>query len=223
MVDCYINSTNLSDLAAYVLADYTVTSAPINRTVYAGGCASYVASKAKIGLKKIKIPLRVIKKTTQEAEAIKSYILSLCMSPETNLRLPNGCNYIVALTESGQAKKMREGVIDFMLSFTGYQRGNLVTAKTPTVMCFSTVPETPYKITGVVADAGEYQIAGVTIARCAVDDVIVIDGLAGKLSKNGDAILIADTNFVSFPALSPGQNTVVCTTPATVEYYPIYM
>lgn len=223
MLKWYINGHEMSSKGVYIAPGYTVTSAPISRSVYSGGCASYVATKAKIGLKTLKLPVKIVQDTTDKADSIRSWMLSVCLGSKVDAALPNGKRYVVALTDTGEVEKFAEGVLDFTLEFTGYQRGELVTAQTPNVMCFSTVPETPYKITATVAAAGSFSMAGVTFTKCAVGDVLVIDGLNGKLTKNGLAVLIADTDFVSFPVLSPGQNTVNCTVSATVEYYPISM
>lgn len=223
MLKWYINGTEMSSKGIFIATGYSVTSAPINRTVYSGGCASYVATKAKIGLKKLKLPLRIIQDTTEKADSTRSWALSLCFGSEVDIALPNGNRYVAAMTNAGETTKLDEGVLEFTVEFTGYQRGEKVSAQTPDVMCFSTVPETPYKITGTVPAAGDFTMAGVTFTKCDVGDVICIDGMAGKLTKNGDAVLIADTDFVSFPVLSPGHNTVNCTANATVEYYPIFM
>ena len=222
MLEWYINGKEMTKNGAYIKTGYIVTSAPINRSVCSNGCAAYVATKAKIGLKSLKIPVRIITDTAA-ADGIRSMILSMCIDENVDIVLPNGNRYVSVLVNSGEADAVSRGVIDFTLEFSGYQRGELITAKTPNVMCFSTVPETPYKITATVAAAGSFSMAGVTFTKCAVGDVLVIDGLNGKLTKNGLAVLIADTDFVSFPVLSPGQNTVNCTVSATVEYYPIFM
>lgn len=223
MLKWYISGHEMSSNGVYIATGYTVTSAPISRSVYSGGCASYVATKAKIGLKTLKLPVRIVQDTTGKADSTRSWMLSLCLGSEVDIALPNGKRYVAALTSTGEVEKFAEGVIDFTLEFAGYQRGELVTAQTPNVMCFSTAPETPFKITATVATAGSFSMAGVTFKKCTVGDVLVIDGLNGKLTKNGLAVLIADTDFVSFPVLSPGQNTVNCTVSATVEYYPIFM
>ena len=219
----YINGIEMTNRCVFITSDYTVSSASVSRSVYSGGCASYVATKAKIGLKKLKLPLRIIQDTTEKADSTRSWALSLCFGSEVYISLPNGNRYVAALTDSGETTKLDEGVLELTVVFTGYQRGEKVDAQTPDVMCSSTVPETPYKITGTVLAAGDFTMAGVTFKKCDVGDVICIDGLAGKLTKNGDAVLIADTDFVSFPVLSPGHNTVNCTASATVEYYPIFM
>lgn len=223
MLKWYIDNREMSAYGIYVASGYSVTSAPVSRSVYSGGCASYVATRPMIGLKTLKIPVRVVQDTTDQADSIRSWMLSLCLGSKVALVLPNGKRYVAALTDAGEVEKFAEGVLDLTLTFTGYQRGQRVTAQTPDVMCLSTVPETPFRITATVPAAGSFTMAGVTFANCAAGDVLVVDGLGGKLTKNGEAVLIADTDFIRFPTLSPGGNTVNCDAAATVEYDPIFM
>lgn len=223
MLKWYIDGHEMSSKGAFIATGYTVTSAPISRAVYSGGCASYVATKARIGLKTLKLPVRIVQDTTDKADSIRSWMLSMCLGSKVDIALPNGKHYVAALTDAGEVEKFAEGVIDFTLEFTGYQRGERITAQTPDVMCFSTVPETPYKITATVVAAGSFTMAGVTFTGCAAGDVLTIDGVTGKVTKNGSAMDISKTDFLKFPVLVPGKNTVGCTVAAAVEYYPIFM
>lgn len=219
----YINGIEMTNRGVFITSDYTVSSASVSRSVYSGGCASYVATKAKIGLKTIRLPLRIVQESTDMADSMRSWMLSMCLESKVEMMLPNGKTYVAALTDAGEVEKSAEGVIDFTLEFTGYQRGEIVKAQTPNIMCFSTVPETPYRITATVGDGGSFTMAGVTFSDCAAGDVLVIDGIAGKVTKNGSAMDISKTDFLKFPVLFPGKNTVTCTGSASVEYYPIFM
>lgn len=219
----YIGGVEMINRGVFLTPDYTVSSAPVSRSVYSGGCASYVATKAKIGLKTLKLPVKIVQESTDTADSVRSWLLSMCLESKVEIALPNGKRYVAALTDAGEVEKFAEGVIDFTLEFTGYQRGELTRAQTPSVYCFSTVPETPFRITATVAAAGSFTMAGVTFTGCAVGDVLTIDGMEGKVTKNGSPIDISTTDFLKFPSLSPGQNTVNCTVTAEVEYYPIFM
>ena len=219
----YINGIEMTNRCIFLTSDYTVSSASVSRSVYSGGCASYVATKAKIGLKEIKLPIRIVQESTDMADSMRSWMLSMCLESKVEMMLPNGKTYVAALTDAGEVEKSAEGVIDFTLEFTGYQRGEIVKAQTPNIMCFSTVPETPYRITATVGAGGSFTMAGVTFSDCAAGDVLVIDGIAGKVTKNGSAMDISKTDFLKFPVLFPGKNTVTCTGSASVEYYPIFM
>lgn len=219
----YIGGIEMTNRGVFLTSDYTVSSAPVSRSVYSGGCSSYVATKARIGLKTLKLPVRIVQDTTDNADSVRSWLLSMILESKVEIALPNGKRYVVALTDTGEVEKFAEGVIDFTLELTGYQRGDLVKAQTPSIMCFSTVPETPFRITATVNSAGSFSMAGVTFSDCAAGDVLVIDGMTGKVTKNGSAMDISKTDFLKFPVLSPGKNTVTCTVSASVEYYPIYM
>lgn len=219
----YINGIEMTNRGVFITSDYTVSSASVSRSVYSGGCASYVATKAKIGLKTIRLPVRIVQESTDMADSMRSWMLSMCLESKVEMMLPNGKTYVAALTDAGEVEKSAEGVIDFTLEFTGYQRGEIVKAQTPNIMCFSTVPETPYRITATVGAVGSFTMAGVTFSDCAAGDVLVIDGIAGKVTKNGSAMDISKTDFLKFPVLFPGKNTVTCTGSASVEYYPIFM
>ena len=219
----YINGIEMTNRCIFLTSDYTVSSASVSRSVYSGGCASYVATKAKIGLKAIKLPVRIVQESTDMADSMRSWMLSMCLESKVEMMLPNGKTYVAALTDTGEVEKSAEGVIDFTLEFTGYQRGEIVKAQTPNIMCFSTVPETPYRITATVGAGSSFTMAGVTFSDCAAGDVLVIDGIAGKVTKNGSAMDISKTDFLKFPFLTPGKNTVISTGVAAVEYYPIFM
>lgn len=220
----YIGNTEMTSRGVFIAPGYTVSSAPVSRSVYSGGCASYVATKAKIGLKTLTLPLRIVQETTEAADSLRSWALSLCLEKDVSITLPNGKSYIAALTSTGEVEKFAEGVLDCTIELAGYQRGEAVTATTPNVFCLSTVPETPYKITGTVDTPDEdFVMAGITFTDCSVDDVIVIDGINKKITKNGNSLDLSTTDFVSFPVLKPGENTVYCDVFAEIVYYPVYM
>lgn len=223
MLEWYINGKEMTQNGAYISTGYIVTSAPVNRSVYAGGCSAYVATKAKIGLKSLKIPVRIVKSSAVDASRTKSAILSMCLGDKVDIMLSNGDRYVAALVSAGEAESVSNGVLDFTLEFLGYQRGELVSAKTPAVMCFSTAPETLYKATVKSDRDGSFVLAGITFLGCKPGDKLVVDGLTGRLLKNGTPVLIADTDFVSFPFLQPGENEVRCTTEADIEYYPVFL
>ena len=60
MNNWYINGIEMTRRGVFLTSNYTVSSASVSRSVYSGGCASYVATKAKIGLKAIKLPVRIV-------------------------------------------------------------------------------------------------------------------------------------------------------------------
>ena len=121
----YINGIEMTNRGVFLTSDYTVSSASVSRSVYSGGCASYVATKAKIGLKTIRLPVRIVQESTDMADSVRSWMLSMCLESKVEMMLPNGKTYVAALTDTGEVEKSAEGVIDFTLEFTGYQRGEI--------------------------------------------------------------------------------------------------
>ncbi len=219
----YINGVEMTGRGVLVKTGYSASCAALSRSVYSGGCGLYIATSAKIGLKTLSIPLRIVRRTTEGADSVRSWLLSLCLERENEIMLPNGKQYRAALIKAQKPKKEAEGILDFTLEFSGFEHGEPVTATTPTIFCPSTAPETPCKITGKVGTAGAYSMAGVEFTDCAKDDVIVLDGLIGSVTVNGQPADMSKNNFVSFPTLHPGENSVLCDTVATVAFFPIFL
>lgn len=69
-------------------------------------------------------------------------------------------------------------------------------------------------------DAG-YTIMGALFSNVAIGDVLVFDGINGAVLKNGQS-WAAQTEWVHFPSLTPGENTIQADGPVTVEYCPSY-
>ena len=67
-----------------------------------------------------------------------------------------------------------------------------------------------------------YPLGGAIFPSVSNGDVLVFDGIDGKITKNG-ANAAASVNWTEFPQLFPGENTITCPDDVTVEYYPTYI
>ena len=67
-----------------------------------------------------------------------------------------------------------------------------------------------------------YPLGGAVFPSVSNGDVLVFDGIDGKITKNG-ANAAASVNWTEFPQLFPGENTITCPDDVTVEYYPTYI
>ena len=67
-----------------------------------------------------------------------------------------------------------------------------------------------------------YPLGGAIFPSVSNGDVLVFDGIDGKITKNG-ANAAASVNWTEFPQLVPGENTIPCPDDVTVEYYPTYI
>ena len=78
---------------------------------------------------------------------------------------------------------------------------------------------------GTAADiAGKCYAVGdtVTITGVTAGDVLVVDGIEGRILQNG-APCAGNMSFLHLPALVPGENVFSCPEVLTVEYYPTYI
>ena len=111
-------------------------------------------------------------------------------------------------------------------TFKGPRRDALATETIPgggSIFCASTLPFTDARLTVTAgAASAAYQLGGATFSNVSAGDVLVFDGIGGKITKNG-ANAAASVNWTDFPALTPGNNTIAAADPVTVEYYPTYI
>ena len=74
----------------------------------------------------------------------------------------------------------------------------------------------------VEAAAEQYNMAGVTWHNVQPGDILVLDGLRKRMTKNGTNAAL-ENDAAGWPKLAPGRNVLMCPDPLTVEYYPTYL
>ena len=91
-----------------------------------------------------------------------------------------------------------------------------------TVLCASTIPETDCRITATAAStASELTVGTVKFSNVTAGDVLVADGIDGKITKNNQAVT---AEFIRLPYLTRGENTIAGTfSSMIVEYYPTFI
>lgn len=97
-----------------------------------------------------------------------------------------------------------------------------VTTTDKKVYCQSTMPKTDCRLTATAASNGSNFVLGTaTFASVSANDVLVVDGINGLITKNGTP---ATASFIRLPYLVPGQNTITSTVNTLkVEYYPTFI
>ena len=90
------------------------------------------------------------------------------------------------------------------------------------VHCQSTMPQTDCKLTAMAtANTSNFVLGTVTFSSVSANDVLVVDGINGLITKNGNP---ETANFIRLPYLVPGENTITSTVSnLTVEYYPTFI
>lgn len=98
----------------------------------------------------------------------------------------------------------------------------VVTTTNKKVYCQSTVPKTDCKLTATATSSESNFVLGTaTFANVSANDVLVVDGINGLITKNGTP---TTASFIRLPYLVPGENTISSTiNTLTVEYYPTFM
>ena len=109
-----------------------------------------------------------------------------------------------------------------VFKFKGVQHLPLVVLSGKDVYCESTLPKTDCRIiTTATSDKSNAKVGTATFASVSSNDVIVVDGIDGIITKNGQP---ATASFVRLPYLVPGDNSIECSFDnVTIEYYPTFM
>jgi hypothetical protein len=85
------------------------------------------------------------------------------------------------------------------------------------------MPFSAARLTATVgASAAEYTLGGAVFSNVTAGDVLCFDVINSAVTRNGvnDA---GNTEWVHFPALIPGENTIEAADPVLVEFSPAYI
>lgn len=221
----HINGTNIADFGV-IVESMKVGAIDTSVSVYQGvNRTNFNVLDTIQYMRPISINLFYSAPTRRELALIKSKIDNM-MIGKLELWLPDGFYYTSHLVSAGEEKYLgvdRNKVIALCsYQFKGIRHDPLETVQSNTVICKSTVPRTDCRLTCTASqDYAELQIDTVTIKNVHEDDVLVVDGINGRILQNG-ALCAGNMSFIHFPSLSPEENTLTCPEDLTVEYYPTY-
>ena len=222
----YVGSTDIATYGALV-ENYTISGTAITNAQYKGiNRTNFNLLKQTYGYKQITLNLVLIDDTRKDLVTNKSQLDSL-FTGKVELLMPDGFYYTAFLQTAGEltiiGQNNNEVLAQCKYTFSGIQHDALVTATGNTVNCSSTMPYTDCRLTCTASQAyQELQIGPVTVTDVAQGDVIVADGINGRILQNG-APCAGNMSFIHFPTLVPGSNTITCPETLTVEYYPTYI
>ena len=163
--------------------------------------------------------------TKRELALIKSKLDNM-MVGKLELWLPDGFFYSAYLLSAGEENVLgvenNKVIALCTYQFKGVRHDKLETVNGNTVICKSTVPRTDCRLTCTASqNYASLQIDTVTITNVTAGDVLVVDGITGRILQNG-GLCAGNMSFVHFPSLVPDENTLTCDEDLTVEYYPTY-
>lgn len=221
----HINGVNIADYGVLV-ESLKVGAIETQNSVYQGvNRTGFNVLNTIQYMRAINVSLFYSAPTRRELALIKSKLDNM-MGGKLELWLPDGFYYSAYLVSAGEENYLgveRNKVIALCAyQFKGIRHDKLETVQGNTVVCKSTVPRTDCKLTCTASqDYASLVIDTVTITGVHAGDVLVVDGITGRILQNG-ALCAGNMSFIHFPFLVPNENTLTCAEDLTVEYYPTY-
>ena len=226
----HINGTNIADFGVLV-ESLRVGAIETQQETYQGVNRSNFNVLDTIQyMRTINVNLFYSAPTKRELALIKSKIDNM-MIGKLDLYLPDDFYYSAYLVSAGEENVLgveRNQVIALCsYQFKGVRHDPLEVVHTTaaadnSVICKSTVPKTDCKLTCTAStNYASLQVDTVTITNVTAGDIIVVDGITGRILQNG-APCAGNMTFIHFPSLVPEENKLTCPEDLTVEYYPTY-
>ncbi|MBQ7860351.1 MAG: hypothetical protein IJ347_09510 [Faecalibacterium sp.] len=228
--DFYIGGVGSGEFGVRLLSDYTVGGTPLTRSRQKlPGVQGWLPLATEYGLRSIKLPVHLAAKSPRAAAEQKSRLDAAFAAEPVELYLPNGFYYTASLESAGEAQELSDDgcLLECTYTLLGYAHDPLETVTIPagggTLYARGTAPEMACRLTCTVgAAAAIYTMAGVTWWNVAAGDVLVLDDLERRVLRGGGNDF-ANTNLITWPKLTPGENTLTAPDAVTVEYYPIWL
>ena len=229
--DCTVNGVPLATYGGASLLDYTIGETMLNPSLFQGvNRTSWNLLKNIFQMRQITLTIVFEASDLRTAKLNRSALNSVLFGavdlfiPDDGFHYDAICTSMGAETLVGIGDKTAQVKAEYQ--FNGIRRDELQTvmlAPGETLYCRSTMPMTDCRLTATVGTtATTYQIGGATFSNVTAGDVVVFDGIDGKILKNG-VNYAASVSWLDFPQLTPGENTITCLDTVKVEYFPTYI
>lgn len=216
----YVNGLPLNHYDAELQSGYSVQGASLE-TAYSALGQFPILLKQKVSLKKISVVISFF--GNDPMDVYKKYsIFCSALLGKIELFLPDEFMYTSVLTDIADEQYVTEGVMEARFTFVGTKHGQLQTVTGNQVFCDSTLPKTDCILTATVGASGSnYKLGSVTFLSVTAGEVLCVDGITKRIIVNG-VPAAQRAEWLEFPYLKPGLNTIDCKDPVTVEFYPAY-
>ena len=227
-----INGKPLSEFGGAALLDYSIGETAIDNAIFQGvNRTNWHWLNSIFGLRTISLTIVFTGETLHEAKVQRSMFSYEAVGKSELFITEDGFYYSVTLDSTGP--EIIAGIgektaqIKSTYKFKGIRHDRKETVTIPagggSMLCRSTMPFTDAKLTVTVGTtASSYSLKGAIFSNVTAGDVLVFDGINGKITKNG-ANYAANVAWTSFPSLTPGKNTLTALDAITVEYFPAYL
>ena len=227
-----VNGRPLSEFGGKMLLGFVVGETSMKNSVFQGvNRSSWHLLKSIYGTRQITLSIVFTGETLHEAKRLRSLFNAEIFGRSELFIVEDGFFYDVVCDSmggenvAGIGEKTASVKSDY--KFTGIRRDALEKVVIPSgggsFLCRSTMPYTDAKLTVTVGtSASSYSLGGAVFGNVTAGDVLVFDGILGKITKNGSNYA-ASTWWTEFPQLTPGSNYLDALDAITVEYYPTFI
>lgn len=229
--DCVVNGKPLATYGGAALLDYSIGETEVSPATFHGvNRTNFNLLRNFFGLRDIALTIVFEAEDLRQAKLNRS-ALNGALFGKSEIFIPDdGFYYDVICTSTGAEELIgignRSAQIKSLYQFSGIRHDALKTVTLPvgkTIYCLSTMPVTDCRLTASPIVAGtNYQLGGAIFHNVNVGDLLVFDGIEGKITQNGENAA-ATVSWLEFPKLTPGPNMIQCVDPITVEYYPTFI
>lgn len=225
-----INNTNLKDLGCDLLRYRITPSQYSGRSFWNNGSRSPIAVTGQYTFSNLEVDIYIEGQDGAEVERKKSKLNAMMENPIIILdEVDEGIEYLCYYENQVVVEKINEVASIVTYHFKAFKRGLLkeVTLSSTSdniEITTDVVTEAIYEITPNV-DMIDFTIHGIKIKNLKAGKKVTIDGIKKTVTMDGKN-KFNDTEFWSFPTLTPGTNKITLSrTDAKVilKYYPRYV
>nr|DAK87785.1 MAG TPA: tail protein [Caudoviricetes sp.] len=235
-----INGHPLTEFGAECV-DFTVSGTPIDNSYFQGiNRSTWHQLKTIYGMRTITLKLVFIGSVTQNVMDNKSLFDAQCFGKSVLDLGDSTRSYSVMCDKLGAAQIVSKAyagglspvlnlaMLEADYTFKGICQdpsplGGTITPELNTIICGGTMPYIDCKLETTVGAASDaYHFGGAVWSGVAAGDVLVFDGIDGKITKNGQPYA-GSVSWSEFPYLVPGTNTIEITDTTMVTYYPAFI
>ena len=230
MDDFFVDGRGSSEFGARLLASYSVGGAAIERQrVRPSAGMRFVPAGSRIGLKQLSLPVHVFGQNPRDAQQKKSALDAALLADPVELALPDGFLYTASCDSIGEVTEYSQDgcILASSYKLSGFRHDLLETVHLPAgggiMWAKGTAPDMECRLTCTVGTAADsYLMAGILWVSVKAGDVLVLDGIRRKVTRNSENAL-NQTDLTQWPLLAPGQNILTAPDALTVEYYPVWL
>lgn len=224
----FINDRDILEWGAKALRDSIKIGGTVIENDYFQGRnrTNYTLMQTTFGLKPIEFTLVFSDQRLERAVENKS-MLEAEMYGGCEVHLPDGFYYRAMLSDIGASDtKGVDGnlvLIEVNYKLMAIQHRELEIVEDGTsFVAKGTMPQMDCRLQVTVGtSASSYVLGGAVFGSVQAGDVLVVDGIKKRFLKNGT--WTTAESWITFPSVTPGQNTFTAADTVQVEYYPCYI